>query len=60
MKALLRFGTKWEVANGEKVNIWDDIWIPEQDTELTETKPVTCQFEKVSELINHDFKALNG
>lgn len=50
---LLREGVIWRIGNGEKVNIWNDPWIPRGKSR----KPATPQrrnviLHKVSELIN--------
>lgn len=51
---LLKQGIRWEVGNGEKINFWEDRWIPTiRGMEITTNKPNNNIVEKVSDVIKY-------
>ena len=47
-------GHIWRVGDGEKINIWDDCWIPSSPTRKIMTRRGNRVITKVSELIDHE------
>jgi len=48
----LKEGLIWRISNGEKVNIWEDPWLPRGSTRKPITPKGASLLTKVSELIN--------
>jgi len=49
---LLKEGLIWQIGNGEKVNMWEDPWLPRGTTRKPITPRGASLLTKVSELIN--------
>ncbi|XP_042958050.1 uncharacterized protein LOC122293561 [Carya illinoinensis] len=54
---ILREGLVWRVGSGHNINIWKDWWITYFPSKrVVSTRPVGCECEKVSDLIDSDLK----
>lgn len=54
---LLKQGIRWEVSNGENINLWEDKWIPTiKRMKITTNKPSNNLVEKVSDVIKYPKK----
>ncbi|XP_042962379.1 uncharacterized protein LOC122296642 [Carya illinoinensis] len=54
---ILREGLVWRVGNGHNINIWKDWWLTSFPSKrVGSTRPVGCECEKVSDLIDSDLK----
>ncbi|XP_042958141.1 uncharacterized protein LOC122293703 [Carya illinoinensis] len=54
---VLREGLVWRVGNGHKINIWKDWWITSfPSKKVVSTRPMGCECEQVSDLIDSDLK----
>ena len=48
----MKEGLIWRIGNGEKVNMWEDPWLPRGTTRKPITPRGASLLTKVSELIN--------
>lgn len=45
----------WKVGNGNRINIWEDSWLnDEQRRKIITLKPNNCTYQRVKELLNQD------
>lgn len=50
---LLKEGIIWRIGDGKSVNIWDDPWIPRNNTRRVLTPRRGSILQKVADLVNH-------
>lgn len=53
-RELLKEGIGWRIGNGERVNIWDDSWIPGPRDGRVNSQTTGIRFVKVSTLIDSE------
>ena len=54
-KDLIVRGFRWVIGNGERVHIWEDIWIPSSDSfRVVSPRGLSTNFVLVSSLINRE------
>ncbi|KQK07736.2 hypothetical protein BRADI_2g37573v3 [Brachypodium distachyon] len=47
----LKLGIIWHVGDGKSINIWEDPWLPRNNTRRPMTPRMDCELQKVSDLL---------